>query len=75
MDQRRFVYILRSDIDPERHYVGITSDVEARLRWHKSGPSGVTIRNRPWSLVVTLEFAKACTRDSSSPSWRLPSYS
>ena len=31
---KRFVYILRSDVDPERHYVCVTSDVEARLDWH-----------------------------------------
>ena len=59
MEQRRFVYILRSEIDRDRQYVGITSDVEERLHWHNTGPSGVTIRNRPWSLVVTLEFADA----------------
>jgi predicted GIY-YIG superfamily endonuclease len=31
---RRFVYILRSETDPNRHYVGVTSDVEGRLAWH-----------------------------------------
>ena len=59
MGDRRFVYILRSDVDPDRHYVGITSDVEERLHWHNTGPSGVTLHNRPWSLVITLEFADA----------------
>jgi putative endonuclease len=59
MTERRFVYILRSDGDPGRHYVGLTSDVETRLRWHNSGPSGVTVHHRPWSLVVSLEFADA----------------
>ena len=59
MDSRRFVYILRSDQDPNRHYVGVTSDVAQRLRWHNTGPSGVTVRHRPWSLVVLLEFADA----------------
>jgi predicted GIY-YIG superfamily endonuclease len=57
MNDKRFVYILRSDAIPDRHYVGITSDVERRLQWHNSGPSGVTVNHRPWSLVVTLEFA------------------
>jgi predicted GIY-YIG superfamily endonuclease len=28
---RRFVYILRSDVDPDRHYVGLTSNVDNRL--------------------------------------------
>ncbi len=59
MDSRRFVYILRSDTHPERHYVGLTSHVAERLRWHNTGPSGVTVNHRPWSLVVSLEFADA----------------
>ena len=59
MEPRRFVYILRSDIDPDRHYVGLTSDVAERLHWHNTGPSGATVHNRPWSLVVCLEFADA----------------
>jgi predicted GIY-YIG superfamily endonuclease len=57
MSAKQFVYILRSDADPDRHYVGITKDIEERLRWHNRGPSGVTVHNRPWSLVVSLEFA------------------
>ena len=61
MDSRRFVYILRSVSQPDRHYVGITSDVTQRLAWHNSGPSGVTIHHRPWSVVVALEFADAAT--------------
>jgi putative endonuclease len=61
MDSHRFVYILRSDIHPERHYVGVTSDVAERLHWHNNGPSGVTCNHRPWSLLVSLEFADATT--------------
>ena len=53
---RRFVYILRSESDPDRHYVGITSDPDRRLEWHNHGPCGQTVRNRPWSFVVVLEF-------------------
>jgi predicted GIY-YIG superfamily endonuclease len=59
MEPKRFVYILRSDIDPDRHYVGVTSDVERRLFWHNTEPSGVTVRHRPWSLVVSITFADA----------------
>lgn len=57
--QNRFVYILRSDADTDRHYIGLTNDVERRLEWHNSGPSGVTVRHRPWSVVVSFEFADA----------------
>ena len=38
---RRFVYILRSVSDPERHYVGMASDVDERLEWHKDRKSVV----------------------------------
>jgi predicted GIY-YIG superfamily endonuclease len=52
----RFVYVLRSQIDRGRHYVGLTSDVDRRLDWHNHGPSGYTVRYRPWSVVVSIEF-------------------
>lgn len=53
---KRFVYILRSESDPSRHYIGITGDVDARLDWHNGGPSGYTVKHRPWSIVVSIEF-------------------
>jgi predicted GIY-YIG superfamily endonuclease len=53
---KRFVYVLRSDRNPERHYVGLTSDVNARLERHNHGPCGHTVEDRPWSLVVVIEF-------------------
>jgi predicted GIY-YIG superfamily endonuclease len=53
---KRFVYVLRSDSDPTRHYVGVTSNVDERLEWHNPGPSGQTTRHRPWSVVVSIEF-------------------
>jgi predicted GIY-YIG superfamily endonuclease len=54
--ERRIVYIIRSETDPSRHYVGITRDVRSRLDWHNAGPSGHTVSYRPWSLVVSMEF-------------------
>jgi predicted GIY-YIG superfamily endonuclease len=52
----RFVYILRSDGDSSRHYVGRTSNVDERLAWHNTGPCGYTLQHRPWREVVSLEF-------------------
>jgi putative endonuclease len=52
---RRFVYVLRSDRDPPRHYVGVTADAENRLDWHNHGPCGHTVAYRPWSFVVVME--------------------
>jgi putative endonuclease len=37
-------------------YVGVTSDVDQRLEWHNHGPSGDTVRHRPWSSVVVIDF-------------------
>ena len=50
------MYIIRSDVEPNRHYVGITSNVGARLDWHNGGPSGHPVAHRPWSVVVAIEF-------------------
>jgi putative endonuclease len=58
---KRTVYVLRSLADPERHYVGITSDVERRLEWHNHGPSGQTVRGRPWSISVSITFPEEGT--------------
>ena len=48
----RFVYLLRSDSNPGRHYVGVTSNVDQRLEWHNAGPCGHTVRYRPWSVNI-----------------------
>lgn len=53
---RRFVYIVRSERNLDKHYVGVTSDVPRRLDWHNTGPSGHTVRDRPWALLVAIEF-------------------
>jgi predicted GIY-YIG superfamily endonuclease len=53
---KRFVYILRSDVNPNRHYVGLTGDVDNRPDWHHHGPFWHTAEHRPWSLVVVVEF-------------------
>jgi len=54
---KRFVYVLRSDTDSDRHYVGLTSDVVQRLKWHNAGQNVHTAKNRPWSVLVAMEFA------------------
>ena len=55
---KRFVYVLRSVPSPERYYVGLASDVAARLMTHNSGGSQHTAPIRPWELVVSIEFGK-----------------
>ena len=52
----RFVYILRSESDQSRHYVGRASNVEERIDWHNAGPTGYTLQHRPWRVIVLIEF-------------------
>jgi putative endonuclease len=61
METRRVVYILRSLIDPDRYYVGLTSNVEARLRWHNAGVSTYTARHRPWHVLLSIDFRDQTT--------------
>lgn len=57
----RFVYILRSESNPDRHYVGRTVDVGDRLDSHNAGPCGYTQRHRPWRVIVSIEFPDEST--------------
>jgi predicted GIY-YIG superfamily endonuclease len=58
---KRFVYMLRSESKPDEPYVGCTSDVKNRLKWHNDGPDGYTRKYRPWRLVVSIEFGDEAT--------------
>ena len=52
-----YVYLLRSENEPERRYVGLTSDLERRLEEHNAGKSIHTNKHRPWRVVVAIWFA------------------
>lgn len=41
---KTIVYVLKSDSDPDRYYVGLTSDLPNRLEWHNFGPTGAIAR-------------------------------
>ena len=53
---RRFVYILKSLKTQATYYVGLTSDIEARLADHNAGLSQHTSEHRPWKRLVVIEF-------------------
>ena len=55
---KRFVYILQSDSNSARHYVGMTYDVAKRVAAHNAGQNVHTARDRPWSLIASIEFAR-----------------
>ena len=52
-----YVYLLQSGVDPERYYVGLTTDPQRRLDEHNSGKSIHTNKHKPWHLSVCIGFA------------------
>jgi len=54
---KRFVYVIKSMVDPSRYYTGLTGDIGGRLTVHNSGGSAHTKSLRPWKLVTSLEFS------------------
>jgi putative endonuclease len=52
----KYVYLIRSINSPNRRYVGLTSDLDARLSTHNSGRSTHTSKYRPWQLVTCVSF-------------------
>ena len=52
----KYVHLLQSLSTPNQPYIGITSDLEARLRAHNAGGSPHTSKYRPWKLVTHLCF-------------------
>jgi predicted GIY-YIG superfamily endonuclease len=54
---KRYVYVLKTANDKPQFYVGLTSDVGARLAAHNMGRCPHTASRRPWRLHVLLEFS------------------
>ncbi len=50
------VYLIRSKINPEKTYIGFTTNVEQRLQEHNTGKSFHTVDFKPWYLVVYCYF-------------------
>jgi putative endonuclease len=51
-----YVYVIRSQSDPNRVYAGYTVDVQQRLETHNSGGSIYTANYRPWKLLGYISF-------------------
>src|SRR5713226_10434135 len=54
---KRFVYVLTNAESKSHFYVGLTSDVFARLSDHNAGRCSHTASRRPWQVHVVIEFA------------------
>ena len=53
----KYVYILESIADTERHYTGIPDDLRARLIKHNAGDVSHTSKFKPWRLNTYLAFS------------------
>ena len=53
----KYVYILESLADPERHYVGVADDLKARLARHNSGQVAHTSKHVPWRVKTYVAFS------------------
>ncbi len=51
-----YVYILRSTVEPKRHYVGLTRNIESRLADHNRGETPCTKAFAPWEIHVATAF-------------------
>ena len=54
---KRFVYIIRSVNHPQKRYIGVTSNLEARMVEHNAGKSLHTAKFRPWRMVTYVAFS------------------
>lgn len=51
-----FVYSIQSEVDFQRFYIGISTDVVRRIDEHNSGKSVHTNKFIPWKLVAYIAF-------------------
>ena len=52
----KYVYLLQSEVEPERYYTGSTTDLKRRYKEHNDGKSAHTNKYRPWKLKMYLAF-------------------
>jgi predicted GIY-YIG superfamily endonuclease len=52
-----YVYILRSEIDKGRTYIGITGNISKRLIEHNTGTQHYTKRYLPWRVETYIAFS------------------
>ena len=50
------VYLLESERNPKRKYIGITRNFEERIMDHNAGGTPSTSRSTPWRCVLKLCF-------------------
>ena len=52
----QYVYLIKSLSWPKQKYVGLTEDIDKRMREHNAGDSPHTKKFKPWELVTFIAF-------------------
>lgn len=60
----KYVYILQSEIHPDRFYIGSTNDLARRLSEHNNGESIHTNKFKPWKIKTYIAFDDALKADA-----------
>jgi len=53
----KYVYLIQSIAFPEQKYIGLSSDLKARLDAHNEGRSPQTSKYKPWKLITYIAFS------------------
>jgi len=53
----KYVYLLQNLSYPDKRYVGLTNDLNNRLKDHNAGKSPHTAKFKPWQVVVAIRFS------------------
>jgi putative endonuclease len=53
-----YVYLIKSLSPTRGRYVGLTTDLEQRLREHNAGKSVHTSKFKPWKLTTYVAFTE-----------------
>ena len=51
-----YVYILKSTKHPNRHYTGLTTCLQTRLKAHNAGKVPHTRKYKPWQIETAISF-------------------
>ena len=54
----RYVYILESEAERERFYIGVTADLRTRMRGHNAGKVAHTPKYAPWRVKTYVTFSE-----------------
>ena len=66
-----YVYILKSNNN--QYYIGATSNIRNRVKYHNAGRVRSTKSNKPWSLIYKEKYntlSEARSREKQIKSWK-----